>query len=153
MTELTALQFDNETIKNYLPHRYPFLLVDRVVELEAGKSIKAYKNVTCNEPFFNGHFPQKSIMPGVLQIEALAQTAGLLIVHQAQQDTQERSLFYFAGIDAARFKRLVVPGDKLTLEATVQKARRDLWKFNVLATVEGETACEAEIMLIKDNEK
>lgn len=148
---------DIEKIKQLLPHRYPFILVDRVNNWTYRESISAYKNVTVNEPFFNGHFPQQAIMPGVLQVEALAQSAGLIILLSQQQDNQangkdEQSIFYFAGIDQARFKQIVIPGDTLNMQVTVTKARDKLWKFHGTAHVGEKLACEAEFMLIKDTE-
>jgi len=132
-------------ILEYLPHRYPFMLVDRVVEYEEGKSLLALKNVTYNEPFFVGHFPPKPVMPGVLIVEALAQAAGLLVC----LITDRRDLFYFAGIDNARFKKLVEPGDQLHLHVSVERRKRDVWKFNAKATVDGDIACVADLMIAK----
>jgi 3-hydroxyacyl-[acyl-carrier-protein] dehydratase len=136
-------------IKAITPHRYPFLLVDRVLEVEPGKSILALKNVTCNEEFFNGHFPQRPIMPGVLQVEALAQVAGLLIFYTTNVPVDATNWYYFAGIDNARFKRLVEPGDQLHLRVEIAKQRRELWVFNAKATVDGELACSAELLIAK----
>lgn len=136
-------------IKEITPHRYPFLFVDRVLEVEPGKSILALKNVTCNEEFFNGHFPQRPIMPGVLQIEALAQAAGLLIFYTTNIPVDATNWYYFAGVDNARFKRLVEPGDQLHLRVEVAKQRRELWVFNAKATVDGELACSAELLIAK----
>jgi 3-hydroxyacyl-[acyl-carrier-protein] dehydratase len=140
-----------QEIKEYMPHRYPFLLVDRVVEVESGKSIHALKNVSCNEDYFNGHFPQRPIMPGVLMLEALAQTAGLLIVHTHPEEKD--NWYYFAGINDARFKRLVEPGDQLQLFVEVKKQRRELWVFDVKAKVGEELACSAELLLAKGEPK
>lgn len=137
-------------IKLQTPHRYPFLLVDRVLNFEPGKSILALKNLTANEEFFNGHFPQSPIMPGVLQLEALAQAAGLLIFYTTNVPVSESTNWYFfAGIDKARFKRIVEPGDQLHLNVEVIKQRRDIWVFNAKATVDGELACSAELLIAK----
>lgn len=132
----------NEIMKN-LPHRYPFLLVDRVKELEVNKRIVAIKNVTINEPFFQGHFPGHPIMPGVLIIEAMAQVGGVL-AYRSQPDT-EGKVVYFMGIDKAKFRRPVVPGDTLEFVLEVIKQRRDIWVFKAEAFVDGERAAEAEI--------
>ena len=138
---------DIEDILKYIPHRYPFLLVDKVLEFETYKHIVAAKNVTINEQFFQGHFPQKKVMPGVLIIEALAQSAGVLAYKSGEDIIPPESLlFYFAGIDKARFKRIVVPGDQLRLEINVIKSKSGIWKFKGEATVEGELACSAELL-------
>ncbi|GIN57215.1 3-hydroxyacyl-ACP dehydratase FabZ [Lederbergia ruris] len=134
---------DIQQIKEIIPHRYPFLLVDRVLEVEAGKKAVAIKNVTANEPFFNGHFPEYPVMPGVLIVEALAQTSGIAMM---QTSENEGKLGLFAGIDKCRFKRQVVPGDQLKLEAEITRMRGSIAKANVKATVEDELVCEAEIM-------
>lgn len=136
-------------IQHYLPHRYPFLLVDRVVEVVAGKSIVAYKNISFNEPMFEGHFPGDPIFPGVLIIEAMAQAAGLLGFHTVEADGEgvpEDSLYLFVGADKLRFKRPVVPGDRLTLEAQFLSSKRSIWKFECKAHVEGEFVCSATIL-------
>lgn len=143
-----SVVIDNIGLRELLPHRYPMLLVDQVTELTPGKTITALKNVTCNEPFFNGHFPGYPVMPGVLMIEALAQTSGVLILKSHDYDPQ-RDLFFLAGVNNARFKRPVVPGDQLTLQATVVRNRLDLWKFDCVAKVGDEVVCSAEIMNIK----
>jgi 3-hydroxyacyl-[acyl-carrier-protein] dehydratase len=137
---------DVNEIRNYLPHRYPFLLVDRVVELTPGESIVAYKNVTVNEPFFNGHFPDHPVMPGVLIVEAMAQAAGILGFKTMDKTPQDGSIYSFVGADNLRFKRPVVPGDRLQLEASVLSEKRGIWKFQVKATVEGETVSSATIL-------
>jgi len=137
---------DIRAILEHLPHRYPFLLVDRVLELEAGKRIVALKNVTINEPFFVGHFPHLPVMPGVLQIEALAQAAGILSFQTMGRVSDDRSVYYFVGIDSARFKRPVVPGDQLRLEVEIVRVARSIWKYRGRATVEGQVAAEAELM-------
>ncbi|MFP6838507.1 MAG: 3-hydroxyacyl-ACP dehydratase FabZ [Pseudohongiellaceae bacterium] len=126
---------DVNEIKEYLPQRYPFLLVDRVVELDLGKSIVAYKNVTVNEPFFQGHFPDKPIMPGVLIIEALAQAAGVLGFKSQEKKPKDGYLYYFVGADDVRLRRPVVPGDQLRLEAVIITNRRGLYKFSARASV------------------
>lgn len=129
------MKLDVNEIKEYLPQRYPFLLVDRVVELDLGKSIVAYKNVTVNEPFFQGHFPDKPIMPGVLIIEALAQAAGVLGFKSQEKKPKDGYLYYFVGADDVRLRRPVVPGDQLRLEATIITNRRGLYKFSARASV------------------
>lgn len=133
-------------IKEYLPHRYPMLLVDRVLHWESGKSITAIKNVTVNEEFFNGHFPNKPVMPGVLMIEALAQAAALLSFLTVGVKPDDNTLVYFLGIDNARFKRPVEPGDQLKLEAEIVKVTRGIWKYKARATVDGQLAVETDMM-------
>ena len=140
------MQLDIVEIMKHLPHRYPFLLVDRIVDCTPGKSIRGLKNVTMNEPFFQGHFPGFPLMPGVLVIEALAQVSALLAFASGDADNKGDSLIYFAGIDNARFKRQVVPGDQLVLEAEVLRVIRGVGKFRTKATVDGELACEAELI-------
>jgi len=141
---------DINQIINYLPHRYPFLLVDRIISIIPDQSIVALKNVTINEPFFQGHFPGKPVMPGVLIIEAIAQAGGVLMYKQAKQNQfQDDFLFYLAGIDNARFKRIVEPGDQLRLEVNFVKARREICKLTGLATVDGQLVCEAELICAK----
>ncbi len=129
---------DVQDIKEYLPQRYPFLLVDRVVEMELGKSIVAYKNVTVNEPFFQGHFPHQPIMPGVLIIEALAQAAGVLGFKSQEKKPKDGYLYYFVGADNVRLRRPVVPGDQLRLEVNVVTNRRGVYRFSAKASVDGE---------------
>lgn len=143
---MTAPVLDIHKILKKLPHRYPFLLVDRVVEFEKDKRLKALKNVTINEPFFVGHFPVRPVMPGVLILEALAQTAALLSFESAGQDISDDMVVYFVGIDGARFKRPVEPGDQLMLEATLDRARAGIYKYKTRAFVDGEVAAEAELM-------
>jgi len=137
---------DINDILKYLPHRYPFLLLDRVLELELDKRILALKNVSFNEPFFMGHFPHLPVMPGVLVLEAMAQAAGVLSFATMGRRSDADSVFYFAGIDEARFKRPVVPGDQLKLEVGIMRKSRMLWKFKGLATVEGQVVAEAQLM-------
>lgn len=136
---------DINEIRKYLPHRYPFLLVDRVTDFELGKSIVAYKNITVNEPYFLGHFPDHPIFPGVLIIEAMAQAAGILGFKTVNKLPADGYLYYFVGSEKTRFKRPVVPGDRLTLEATVLREKRGIWVFACRAHVEGETVCETNI--------
>lgn len=131
-------------VLSLLPHRYPFLLVDRVIECEPGKRLLGVKNVTINEPYFPGHFPEKPVMPGVLIIEALAQATGLLAMQTIPPDKDV--IYYLVGIDKARFKHPVEPGDQLLLEAQLRKRRRDIWVFDCLARVEEKMAASAEIM-------
>lgn len=137
---------DIHHILRKLPHRYPFLLVDRVIEFEKGVSIKALKNVTINEPFFNGHFPNRPVMPGVLMLEALAQTAALLSFESAGTEPGDDTVVYFVGIDGARFKRPVEPGDQLILEASIDRVKGGIYKYKTRASVAGQTAVEAELM-------
>src|SRR3990170_4956745 len=136
---------DIHEVLEHLPHRYPFLLVDRVLELEKGKRIVALKNVTINEPFFQGHFPHHPVMPGVLQIEALAQAAGILSFQTMGRRSDDRSVYYFVGIDHARFKRPVMPGDQLRLEVEIVRMSRSIWKYAGRALVDGAVAAEAEL--------
>ncbi|MEQ1517504.1 MAG: 3-hydroxyacyl-ACP dehydratase FabZ [Usitatibacteraceae bacterium] len=133
-------------IKEYLPHRYPFLLVDRVLELEPDKRIVALKNVTINEPFFDGHFPHYPVMPGVLIVEAMAQAAALLSFKSLGTKRDDNTVVYLVGVDGARFKRPVVPGDTLLLEAEKIMEKRGLVKYAVRAKVDGVIACEAELL-------
>ena len=137
---------DIHQILKQLPHRYPFLLVDRVLELESGVRIKALKNVTINEPFFAGHFPHRPVMPGVLMLEALAQAAALLAFDTMGITPDDKTVYYFAGIDGARFKRPVEPGDQLILEVSLDRMKAGIFKFKARASVNGETATEAELM-------
>jgi len=137
---------DIHHILRKLPHRYPILLVDRVLEIERDKRIKALKNVTINEPFFVGHFPHRPVMPGVLMLEALAQAAALLSFESRGGEIDDDTLVYFVGIDGARFKRPVEPGDQLILEATIDRMKSGIYKYKTRASVDGETAVEAELM-------
>jgi 3-hydroxyacyl-[acyl-carrier-protein] dehydratase len=133
-------------IRKYLPHRYPFLLVDRVVELTAGESIVAYKNLSINETFFQGHFPESPIFPGVLLVEAMAQAAGILGFYSQGKTAADGSMYYFAGADKLRFKRTCVPGDRVMLRASIVQARRGIWKFDVSADVDGDLAASATLL-------
>ena len=137
---------DINEILRYLPHRYPFLLIDRVLSYEAGKSIEALKNVTINEPFFVGHFPQHPVMPGVLIIEAMAQAAAILSFVTMGAKADDKSIYYFVGIDNARFKRPVTAGDSLRITVTLTRHVRGIWKFSALARVDDVIAAEAELM-------
>lgn len=137
---------DIEGIKEFLPHRYPFLLVDRVIECEPGKRLLAIKNVTYNEPYFQGHFPHQPIMPGVLIMEALAQATGLLASESAPDVLGGGMVYYLVGLDKVRFKRPVVPGDQLMLEAKYVRHKRNIWAFSCRAEVAGELVASAEIM-------
>ncbi len=136
-------------VLKYLPHRYPFLLVDRVIECIPGKSLVALKNVTYNEPFFQGHFPQRPIMPGVLILEALAQATGILAFRTTETRPTQNVLYFFVGIDNARFKHPVEPGDQLILEVDLVRRMRDLWKFSAQAKVDGKVVASAELMCAK----
>lgn len=142
-----SLSLDIHAVMQRLPHRYPFLLVDRVLECHPGERIKALKNVTMNEPFFPGHFPHRPVMPGVIIIEALAQTCGILAFVSAGVMPDENSQFYFAGIDRARFRRPVEPGDQLILNAKLERAIRGIWKFSTSAEVDGREVAGAEMMV------
>jgi 3-hydroxyacyl-[acyl-carrier-protein] dehydratase len=132
-------------IINYLPHRYPFLLVDKVISYEIGKSLVAIKNVTINEPFFTGHFPAKPVMPGVLIVESLAQAAAILAYRSLEKPNLEKTLFYLGSIDNTRFKKIVVPGDQLLLNIQITARRNHVWKFIGQALVENKVACTAEV--------
>jgi 3-hydroxyacyl-[acyl-carrier-protein] dehydratase len=142
-----SLTMDIQEVMRRLPHRYPFLLVDRVIECVPKQSIRALKNVTITEPFFQGHFPGRPVMPGVLMLEALAQTAGILAFVTAGIYPTEKTQIYFVGIDKARFRRPVVPGDQIILKATLERALRGIWKFSTVAEVDGEEAVSAEMMV------
>lgn len=137
---------DIHKVLSLLPHRYPFLLVDRVLEFEENRRLLALKNVTYNEPFFNGHFPIRPVMPGVLIIEAMAQATGLLAMESNPDLVGENALYYFVGIDKARFKRPVEPGDQLLLEVQLNSVRRSIWMFTGEAKVDGKLVASAEIM-------
>ncbi len=137
---------DIHEVLKYLPHRPPFLLVDCVMEIKEGESLVALKNVTINEPFFVGHFPERPVMPGVLIVEALAQAAGILAYKSTNTTPKDGVLYLFAGIDHVRFRRVVEPGDQLRLEVKVLKARREMWKLEAAAFVDGQLVCSAELL-------
>ncbi len=140
-----SIKLDTMQIQNLLPHRYPFLLVDRVTDCQPGNSVTAIKNVTINEPFFQGHFEGRPIMPGVLIIEAMAQAGGILY-YLSSDDLEAGQLFYLVAVDEARFRRPVLPGDQLQLDVSVARRRRSMWRFNCSASVEGKQAVSAVIM-------
>jgi 3-hydroxyacyl-[acyl-carrier-protein] dehydratase len=137
---------DIHEILKQLPHRYPFLLVDRVLELEKGKRIQALKNVTINEPFFVGHFPHRPVMPGVLMLEAMAQAAALLAFDAVDKTPDDKTVYYFAGIDSARFKRPVEPGDQLIMDVTLDRMKAGIFKLTGVTRVQGNIVCQAELM-------
>ena len=141
---LTAM--DIHEILEYLPHRYPILLVDRVLDIVPGERIVALKNVTMNEPFFPGHYPHHPVMPGVLIVEAMAQTAAILSFKTMGHKPDDKSVYYFVGIDGARFKRPVGPGDQLIMEVAITLNKRGMWKFSGKARVDGQVVCEAELI-------
>ena len=140
------MSMDIHQILRQLPHRYPILLVDRVLDIEKGKKIRALKNISINEPFFTGHFPHRPVMPGVLMLEALAQAAALLAFDTLGVTPDDKTVYYFAGIDGARFKRPVEPGDQLILEVELLRMKAGIFKFGARALLEGEVATEAELM-------
>ncbi len=144
---MSSGRLDIEAIMRQLPHRYPFLLVDRVLECEAGKHVVALKNVTYNEPFFPGHFPHRPVMPGVLIIEALAQAAGILAFKTVNVVPDLNTRFYFVAIDNARFRKPVEPGDQLMLKVTLKRAFKGIWKFDAVAEVDGKEVASAELMV------
>jgi len=144
---MSSGRLDIEAIMRQLPHRYPFLLVDRVLECEAGKHVVALKNVTYNEPFFPGHFPHRPVMPGVLIIEALAQAAGILAFKTVNVVPDLNTRFYFVAIDNARFRKPVEPGDQLLLKVTLKRAFKGIWKFDAVAEVDGKEVASAELMV------
>ena len=137
---------DINEVRRYLPHRFPFLLIDRVEDYEADARLTAIKNVTINEPFFPGHFPNQPVMPGVLILEALAQACAILSMKTLDIVPSESSVYYFVGIDKARFKRTVGPGDQLRLEVAIKRKMRGIWLFDATARVDGEVCCQAELM-------
>jgi 3-hydroxyacyl-[acyl-carrier-protein] dehydratase len=147
MSDTAGYPMDINAVLRQIPHRYPFLLVDRVLECIPGKSIRALKNVTINEPFFPGHFPHRPVMPGVLILEALAQSAGILAFQTAGIIPDDDTRFYFVGIDGARFRKPVEPGDQLILHATFLRAMRGIWKFGTRAEVDGVEVCSADMMV------
>jgi 3-hydroxyacyl-[acyl-carrier-protein] dehydratase len=137
---------DIHQILKLLPHRYPILLVDRVLEIDKGKRIKAMKNVSINEPFFMGHFPKYPVMPGVLMLEAMAQTAALLAFHALDVMPDENTVYYFAGIDNARFKRPVSPGDQVIMDVTLDRTKAGILKFSATSSVDGQLVCQAGLL-------
>ncbi len=139
-------EMDVHEVLARLPQRFPFLMVDRVLECEPGKRIVALKNVSVNEPFFPGHFPHRPVMPGVLILEAMAQAAGILVFKTMNAVPDESSVYYYAGIDNARFKKPVVPGDQLVVEVTITASKRGIWKFGCRASVAGGVVAEADIL-------
>ena len=140
------MEMNIQDVKNYLPHRYPFLLIDRVLELEIGKSIVALKNVTFNEPQFTGHFPDQPIMPGVMIVEAMAQATGILAFKSEVGKPIDGQIYMLVGIDKVRFKRIVEPGDQLLIEVEVMTVKRGIWKFKCKASVDGNIVTSAELM-------
>ena len=146
-----STQMDIHEILEYLPHRYPFLLIDRVLSCEPGKEIVALKNVSINEPFFTGHFPHHPVMPGVLVVEALAQASAILAFKTTGTKSTDDSIYYFVGIDKARFKKPVCAGDQPILKVSVLRVMRGLWKFACRAEVAGEVAAEAEVLCTMRN--
>jgi 3-hydroxyacyl-[acyl-carrier-protein] dehydratase len=140
------MEMNIQDVKNYLPHRYPFLLIDRVLELEIGKSLVAIKNVTFNEPQFTGHFPEQPIMPGVMIVEALAQATGILAFKSEVGKPIDGQIYMLVGIDKVRFKRIVEPGDQIRLEVEVMVVKRGIWKFKCRASVEDQIVTTAELM-------
>lgn len=144
-----AQTLDIQKILKLLPHRYPFLLVDKVIALVPGESATALKNVTINEPFFPGHFPGRPVMPGVMVLEAMAQTAGILAMSTLGEGVADDELYYFVGIDKARFKRPVGPGDQLIMTVKILRNIRGVWRFGTEATVDGKVVCVAEMMCAK----
>ena len=147
------MEMNINEVKNFLPHRYPFLLIDRVISLEVGKNLTAIKNVTFNEPHFNGHFPGQPIMPGVLIIEALAQATGILAFKSEVGKPQIGQIYMLVGVDKVRFKRIVEPGDQLEIYAEVVTVKRGIWKFKCKATVEGQLVTSAEIICTQKSAK
>ena len=147
--ELSSL--DIHEVMKHLPHRYPFLLVDRVTDYKVGEYLEAIKNITINEPCFTGHFPNRPVMPGVLILEALAQATGILAFKTLNELPNDTSLYYFVGIDKARFKKPVVPGDQVVLKVQLVKRKRQMWKFNAQALVDGKVVCSAELMCSKQD--
>ena len=146
------MSFEFSDILKHLPHRHPFLFVDKIVSVELGKKIHAQKNVSINEDFFNGHFPNKAVMPGVLIIEALAQAAGILGFMTMNKTPEEGSIYYFAGVDKVRFKNPVIPGEVIDLHATIRSEKKGIWKFDCKAEVSGKNVCAA-IILCADRPK
>lgn len=147
----TISTLDIHEIMQTLPHRYPFLLVDKVIDYQVGDYLEGVKNVTYNEPCFTGHFPHRPVMPGVLILEALAQATGILAFKTMGESPDEDSLYYFVGIDSARFKKPVGPGDQVVLKVKLLKRKKTLWKFDAEAFVDGEVVCSAQLMCSKQD--
>jgi 3-hydroxyacyl-[acyl-carrier-protein] dehydratase len=145
------MQLDIHEILNHLPHRYPFVLIDRITDLKLNEEITAIKNVTINEPFFTGHFPYHPVMPGVLIVEAMAQAAAVLSFKTMNVLPSEDSVYYFAGIDNVRFKKPVSPGDQLILNVKIDRVLKGIWKYKGQAKVDGQIVAEAEMMCILKN--
>ena len=148
MSDSGSRAMDIHEVRRYLPHRYPFMLIDRVLDYVPGEYLTAVKNITFNEPQFTGHFPERPIMPGVLLIEAMAQTAGILAQVSTGVRVDDRHLYYLVGVDNARFKRPVEPGDQVILRAELQRAIRGVWKFSCEARVDGQVVASAEVMSV-----
>lgn len=147
-TDATSTSMDIHEILEHLPHRYPFVLVDRVVSMDLGKEIVAIKNVSVNEPYFPGHFPYHPVMPGVLIVEAMAQAAAILSFKTMDTKPSDDSVYYFAGIDSARFKKPVSPGDQIVLNVKIDRILKGIWKYSGIATVDGAVVAEAQMMCI-----
>lgn len=146
MSDNEAKTLDIHQVLKYLPHRYPFLLIDRVLDYQAGVSLRALKNITVNEPFFQGHFPDRPVMPGVLILEAMAQATGILAFVSGQVRSTSRTVYYFVGVDKARFKKPVGPGDQLILDVQLKRSMRGVWKFAAEARVDGAMVAYADLM-------
>lgn len=144
--EFSMAEMEIGEIMKYLPHRYPMLLIDRVVEFNHGESLVAIKNVSYNEPYFQGHFPNRPVMPAVIILEAMAQATGILVLRSMDKIPSEKSIYYFVGIDGARFRRPVVPGDQLRIEVKLLRSSRGIWKLRSDATVDGDTVASGDLM-------
>ena len=144
--EFSMVEMEIGEIMKYLPHRYPMLLIDRVVEINLGESLVAIKNVSYNEPYFQGHFPNRPVMPAVIILEAMAQATGILVLRSMDKLPSEKSIYYFVGIDGARFRRPVVPGDQLRIEVKLLRSSRGIWKLRSDATVDGDTVASGDLM-------
>jgi len=153
VTTVAPMTVDIQEVMRRLPHRYPFLMIDRVLDYQKGKSIVALKNITINEEFFQGHFPGNPVMPGVLMLEALAQAAGMLAFITEDVYPDEVGQFYFAGIDEVRFRKPVRPGDQLILKATVDRVMRGIWKYSTLAEVDNEEVVSCKMMIAVGKKK
>ncbi len=148
INNIESTSMDIHEILEHLPHRYPFVLIDRIVSMELGKEITALKNVSINEPFFPGHFPHHPVMPGVLIVEAMAQAAAVLSFKTMGAKPSDDSVYYFAGIDSARFKKPVSPGDQVILNVKINRILKGIWKYSGVARVDGVVVAEAEMMCI-----